>query len=378
MNATCAGLLLLAVTLVGQDPTPQSVNEDTVRALIARLGEKSFQEREAAARKLLSMPQSLAPLREAAERSDNPEIRSRARILYNQLTARRFGEPFAGMCKRGEIDRAAELLAARKDDYHANPVPIFELARRASQAAIGQAGPSLHLASSELWFFPDSDFASLAIAPDPVVVCDDSTRLGAAQFATYICPHLYRFYANMHGAVAIGLGNLEVKMISGSFLFVHGDLIVTTDTVRSVIYCTGDIRVLKNATISSSVLIAKGKITLEYGCLIGSGKGKSFLYQQESKLFEQFRVFDPKDLGLELTERKNNRIHVAKVGADSTISRAGIKSGDYLLAVGAKTVTDIEELTVVLRRKSVEFEPIPIRIERDGRLLELTIPPFTR
>ena len=65
---------------------------------------------------------------------------------------------------------------------------------------------------------------------------------------------------------------------------------------------------------------------------------------------------------------------VGGVGTGMPAYRAGVKEGDRVLAVDGKPVHSFTEIALALRGRA--DQPVPIRIERDGKPFDLTIAPM--
>lgn len=88
----CAALLSCrsaAPVLVAESPSPPEARKpkarSTVEQLVQQLGARSWKQREAASRLLEKMGRDAAAGLEAAGRSDNPEVRARARSILRRL-----------------------------------------------------------------------------------------------------------------------------------------------------------------------------------------------------------------------------------------------------------------------------------------------------
>jgi hypothetical protein len=56
------------------------------------------------------------------------------------------------------------------------------------------------------------------------------------------------------------------------------------------------------------------------------------------------------------------------------MSRAGVQVGDRIVFVGDDKIASVADLTKFLRRKSVEYLPFTLSVERGGKTIELIVP----
>lgn len=66
---------------------------------------------------------------------------------------------------------------------------------------------------------------------------------------------------------------------------------------------------------------------------------------------------------------------VGEVAPDTAAQAAGLQAGDRLLTLGGEAIHSFDQVTPLLQALGPAGEPLPLRIERDGQVRELTVTP---
>ena len=148
-------ITLLAVLLQAQRSTQDSVN-----ALITKLGSQNSAERQAATKSLQNRPE-VAPAVRAALRSPDPEIARRAALILDHYDGRPSRELEAAF-KNGDVLRAVKLMAdwpagKNEDEMFA---PLRSLVRTLADRNRKQTGKNIQF---------DADWPDQFFVPDVIV-----------------------------------------------------------------------------------------------------------------------------------------------------------------------------------------------------------------
>jgi hypothetical protein len=342
-----------------------------VKRWMAQLGDAVFARREEATQKLLAADYPVAVLLPALN-SPNAETRLRARRIASQqfLVAReRLFVELPVMAQQGSFDRYVAALMAHStllERELAEPILNFRkemlewAGRSAAKATPEQRPPDLRyfhrcdVASDFhsfqcLTFANSGQFSGRGRVNSSILVLDGPIRDEGATF----------------GSLMLVNGPASLKMLTCSFLFVLGDLQVQTGIGGSVVFCTGDVKCL---AISNSQVFAGGTIDVQ----LGPGQVTDSVVRPKGAFFKEIKCFAVEQMGIQVVA-ENERVQIRAVKSDSQLARAGVRGGDRLLAINDEPITSVKQLTKNLRTRSVEFLPFQVRIERDGKALDLIV-----
>jgi hypothetical protein len=153
-------------------------------------------------------------------------------------------------------------------------------------------------------------------------------------------------------------------MLGRSVVFVDGNLNVEV-IGNSVVFCTGTVR---SGGIDNSVIFAGGTIE----CDGRFQTGANFLHPKDTTVMPSFRRFQPAQMGTEIQIVKD-QVQLVSVRADTPFGKAGGRAGDRVLSVNGEAVGSTDHLNRLLRRRSVEWLPFAVTVERDGKPVELIV-----
>jgi hypothetical protein len=351
---------------------------------IELLGDANFAVRENATRNLAAADYPLSVLAPALN-SPNAETRVRARRLLTQqrLIAReRLFAELPAMAKRGEMDRFIAALMAHSDVFQRElESPILAYRDEMWDLAIRQSGQQVseiqRLAGrgptgKDRRIFDRCNVArdcwsTLTFANSCLLDGSQGSTVGGGSIVVVDGPiKVEKGYGFVAGSALLVDGSVSVDQLGGSFLFVIGDFEFKTLSC-CVVYCTGNVKCNAGGGISESRIFAGGTVT-------ESSPGRvwnSFIRRQDQTL-AKFRRFKIEEMGIQVTPKKM-RLRITSVTKDSQFDHAGLRAGDYLLAINDEGVNSAEQLTKNLRTRSVEFLPFQVRIERDGKALDLIV-----
>ncbi|HEV3144910.1 MAG TPA: PDZ domain-containing protein [Gemmataceae bacterium] len=373
-------------------PVHQDVSPEMIARWVEQLGDKSFRTREDATRTLVDCEQAVPFVARAAGTSTNPEIRRRGAAImvrFNERAWSRFQKEFPTLLQQHELDRLVDgmvfwrerlnkrcrdeiaLLAddvmqpivtgrlkkkpainLRPDFLLVNKRDSFDIADStiplAERQLKGRRAPLWDVGSCQQVFAISRQIAADGSLRSCIFVSRDSARFG-----------------NLVECCALSNSSAQVAMTDEAFLFVDGDL-VAEGIGDSIVFCTGKVTIL-NGGAYRSIVIAKGKITTR------QPNGDGILLSNDTKSFGILRLYEPARMGIEVAADAE-RVSITRVLPDTQLRSAGVKVGDRIVAVGDDKVSSLAEMTKFLRRKSVEFLPFFITVERDGKTLELVVP----
>jgi len=381
LKGLALGAALFGLGVHAAEPRSR-LSEAEIKALIEQLGDKSFRQRELATQRLGEAPEAAAALHEAAAKSDNAEVRRRATYLLELFSARSRPARINAMCKRGEIDLLVDALALWKDKLAPeNRGPIIAFAQRITdqlEADLGKEWPLIR--RNRLWYraqdatyeqFVKESKLNIQVQPDDVNI---------GHFAIFVFPgSMPKDPVEVDCSIVLRNGSMKATDVTGSFVFVNGDLEITQNLSNSIVICSGDVRlsvsprrrgpIHRGGAIYNSVVIANGKIavSVESPYLVQD----TVVRPTEKQLLRSFAFFDLARLGL---DGVSNDLHADKVRPASALAKAGLQTGDQVVGLsGCGSVASADELITALRRKSVQFEPFTIEIVRDGKKKRLEV-----
>jgi hypothetical protein len=371
-------------------PTP-----DVIQHWIGQLADKDERARAAAARQLTETEAAVPALRRAAlVHRDSPAGKQIEAILlrHKEKAYARFDQEFAAMVKAREVDRMIDALACwrervGKDRRDAVAQLSQELVSRSEQCT-KQKRPVVK--QPELYFFINGAEHLNTKEIVPLVKDQFPREEGAwAWFGGGNCDHAFavartfwseqnvfnctlvgrdslRLQSLAHNCYLLCNSEIDVDHLAKSFVFVSGNL-HAGEIRNSVVLAVGDIQV--GNSVVNSTLIAQGEINIAKK----DTDSASTIMAKEKKFFENATLFDPAKLGMDAKYDSGN-VRVMRVSADTPMSRAGVRAGDIVRSIDDDPVSGIADLRTYLRRKSVEFLPFFLTVERDGKTIELVVP----
>jgi hypothetical protein len=392
-----SGLLLtaalsLAMSLTATFSPSHSATADdplpNVDELIRQLGDKDFEVREAAARKLMAREDAIPALRKAAK-SDDVEIARRANEILTalaQASEKRDLKKLHSYAAAGEVDRALELLVRRKawDDEQTAWQAMTEFAEKAME--LGQTAFGKPLVPKRNEYLPVGDFAqfmknvnpefsvSNKIKPDPRKQRDGSFVV-RAESITVEETSTYDLLASAGVVRADDLGYCVVFA---------GDSIHVPKLAFCVVVCDGDVRA--SDSLRNCLVIARGDVHCEGAWvtdsrIITSGrfqfKREKDVHRTQIKEHDKIpldfvKFFDPAQVGITV-EAADEGVRVKTADVEKSFGSAGLRIGDRVLALDDKKVDSVESFRRVLRAKLAQGEKIVLKIRRDDRTLEIPI-----
>jgi hypothetical protein len=363
--------------------------KDQIALWIDQLAHKNFSVREEATQNLAKCETAVPALRAAASSTDL-ERRRRAKAVLSKHADdawANFEREYSIMLKQREIDRLIDGLIHWKGRISEDSRDsLFQMARDAAkEVALAtkmnppdiELTPQFSLINNIVEFDPNS----------PPKTLDPSSKIGpSATWKRGICSRLMILADSVKPAAlyndclivsretatfgtlgkSLALVNSDVKLgaTNHAIIFVGGDLDSEYGLANSIVFCAGDFR----GRAYNSIVLAKGSIIETK-----DRNENSILLGHEKKLFETLRLYDPSRMGIEVAGESGS-VRITKILSDTQMSRAGAKGGDRIVSVGDDKVTCVADLTKFLRRKSVEFLPFFLTVERDGKTIELIVP----
>ena len=106
---------------------------------------------------------------------------------------------------------------------------------------------------------------------------------------------------------------------------------------------------------------------------VGRGdKARNTIQESVAEPLGFVKFFEPAQIGLQAAA-DDGAVKVLRAAPVKAFHKAGLRAGDVLLAVGAAEVRDDAGLRRALLRHVALEEPIPLRVRRDGKILELKV-----
>jgi hypothetical protein len=361
-------------------------SEKAVRQLIAELGSKSFEAREAATRELRNRPGAIPELRQAVGAADQEVARRAKAILayFSEEETRRSLALLASWGKSRQVDRVVEAIVRQKIKgeaaaCHAVATKLaWDLLQRQKQYY-----PKCRIHVPMEWPYEEFPHRAKGTEVQRVVAPLPPLQAGRPYFVSGGVVTFQRFPPY---SLIVATGKVEAApgrvSIRDSVIFTNGpvDLQSAHD---SIIVCDGDCTIRRN--LHECLIVARGQVKCppdSHNCLIittgevvDAGERmlkQNMIKQHEPQLLGFADFFDLHREGIDIKEEKEG-LRVTAVRSDTAFSRAGLRSGDLILKVAGKTVTATEAFQRLIRRKLVAEEVATFTVRRAERALEVPV-----
>ncbi len=352
--------------------------------MIRQLGDEDFRAREAATKRLSALALDPPPEVIAATRSDDPEVRDRAKkvaaAMRLNIAAARLprGEGFA---RRGDADLFVAATAQwelkpsdprlwepalnlgrtilEKAEMTGKPRPALKRDPNIFRAPVGC--PALCRDLTEYKTLRDPRLTRVEgiyqrkdqlVKGQPRIWYPEAIQAAGVQEGEGLANNLVisRGPVNVRTAVQVSVvfanGNVTTgEQVSGTVIVCDGDVEVSQDIGKAVVIARGNITARRGA--DTSVLIAGGKVTIGPD---GFTDGHRFnvIKENETNPLGFITFFELARVGLE-AKTASGAVAVATVKGGSAGEKAGLKVGDAVLDVNGKKPTDAESLRRLLR-----------------------------
>lgn len=356
-------LLLLTFVAFGQNsdgPKPKPPENEHLQRLIAQLGDKSHRLRAEATQKLLELDIAHPSLFKAADSSDL-EVSVRSKKILNVITRERPLQRLIAKGKKVAIDQFIDQLFQSKESVGDDcwrvglnlAESMLEWAKEKGAKLVGplkydfleyptllrdrlhldrDGRPDFQLSSSHRQMA--STLSGSGSLTSSFLICRDSAQFEAAAYSIVLC----------NGSIPANKDGRGPRFN------------------LCIVFCDGDLV----ADISStSILIATGKITIQYPCR------SNVVIQNAQTRSPFFRLFEPADVGIEVKATEDG-VAIHNLHKDKAFAQAGLQKGDILLQIGQKEVTSVESFRKLLRRAVVERGERLFRIRRSGQTREFS------
>lgn len=152
--------------------------------------------------------------------------------------------------------------------------------------------------------------------------------------------------------------------LTNSIILAGGDVKVTTHVANSILIASGNVEVASHVT--NSVILAKGTVK------IGSFTEGNVIEQRGRSLFGVLGFFETSRLGVE-TMVVGDRLRIERLHPKKAFAAAGLKAGDYILAVNKNVVRSNDDFRIQLRRASASNAKILLTILRDEKKDDVSV-----
>jgi hypothetical protein len=379
-----AGVLLVApccLALVlscwaSAPPTRQST-EQSIAGWIEQLGDDDFEVREEATRQLLKRDEALAALRRARQ-SPDLEVRKRASEIlqvFKRRRARRGLDRAVALAKDGQADQVFErLLRWREfDQEQIGGRAVLHLAWKLAQLEQRRFNK---ITTPLVRVLPLREFQSRAAG-----VAKKPFPLGLQ-----IEPKAPLSVLDVSKRILVAPGDVRIRRDSGPGVILAGGSVDAGLLMLSVIVCDGTFRL--SGVMDNCVIVARGAVNCRdclglSGCLIISGgkvelPKKDFsryitVKENEATPLGFVKFFEPAQVGIEVVSARAGLL-VKAVAKAKPFARAGVQSGDAVLALAGTKVASPDAFRKLLRRTLAEGEDIRLTVGRGGKTLDLLVP----
>ena len=380
-----------------QAPAPRAIPIDE---LVRHLGSDDFAAREAATKRLASLAIDPPPGVLAAAKSDDPELRERARkvvdaMRLNVASARLpRGQRFA---EQGAIDLfvAATLVWELKADDPRLWEPALDLGRTLlTKAKMTEGRQPTECPATFPTFAAYKRYCNPRFTRvNELYQRQDRPTAGQPRgwYPEAIqAPGVSEGFGLVYNVV-VSRGDVNVKTgILASVVFANGNVTTGQQISRSVVVCDGDVEV--GEQFRAALVIARGNITSKQGAsggvLIAGGKITLNGQEQRQTTDNHFVLTDEKAVtplgfitffevsrvGLEV-KAEDGAVRVVAVAVGQAGDKAGLKVGDAILDVNGKKPADGESLRRLLR-DALAVGDAAVKLQRGDKIetVKLSLP----
>lgn len=400
MSVLC-GLLALQVASPTVAVLPEAEQSpETVEALIKQLGSRTFKVREAAERALLRRADAVPALRRAVTSSDKDLARRAARILkaFGRRDDRRARERLEALGKAGKIAQAVEVLVQRhqwgdEEDAAwqvfaalAGKLLDFEKQRFGKapiEALLSRDGTLPGTTPEEkLGFLPFRDFRRYKKFARPQSLTSRNRELLLPRGFSFTRGEDVKADLFTIWSLVACAGRFRAGQFSQGAVFANGSVEVD-DIACCVVVSDREIRVKDR--LATCIIVARGPVwcpelmgrcvIISSGTVHASKKAAegNVIRQNVARPFDFVRFFDPSTMGITVEKAKAG-VRVSRVDKDKSFSRAGLRTGDTVTALGGKPVDSPDAFRTLLRRALAEGSAAKLGLLRDDKALDITVP----
>ncbi|HEY7309685.1 MAG TPA: PDZ domain-containing protein [Gemmataceae bacterium] len=402
LSVTLLGAALCSATAVvgGEDkpPPPTDQGRKEIEKLIDQLGSDDFKVREEATRRLMERDDAV-PALERAAKSDAAEVASRARKAIeaiNKRMAKRGLRRAVGLLKKGQTDQFVEQVVTWReymdeDCWKADVEHVEAIADAASEVSGGQFALTRKLPEG-LHTLPWLDVTKLtfrhgdhyAVPKDewisdkrivaesiyiPKGLLRDSFLISRGPVETTYSQSYSVIFANEN----VKAGDKETgAIITNSLVVCDGDVSVTSSVENSVIFATGNVRV--GWGIVNSVIICGGDVKWALKNPRCSAKKSVIREHKRNPLdfLNRVHFFDPTQVGIKV-KTAGKGVRIEALAASKSFAQAGVRTGDYIVAVDGAKVTSTNAFRRLLRQRILESKPILLDIRRAEKPMRIQV-----
>jgi hypothetical protein len=150
--------------------------------------------------------------------------------------------------------------------------------------------------------------------------------------------------------IIVASGSVDIReRVANAIVFANGNVRIADSLWGSLIICNGDVEV-ETGAIERSVILCRGTLTAGRSLI-----RDSVIERNERNPLGLFKFFELAQVGLAVDEVKKE-LRVASVDNNNPFARAGLKSGDVILALQDAKVASVEDFRNRLRARYLAGE----------------------
>jgi hypothetical protein len=351
-------------------PHVKRLSKEEIDRLIAQLGSRDFQEREAATEALKRRPEAAIALLRAHRTTSNPEMKRRLQSILPVMMSKEGAEKrlarLPEYAKNLQVDRLIETMVACREF-------LTEEHDRPAQAMVKEIHATVAKGNKNRLMAPLPEFKSFAWRPglSPFKRGNIVDRVAAPRARALVAADRVE-----------GDGNL-VKCV----VLCNGDVLGNTDfgftsfgASESIIIATGTIRLLN---CEACVIVCPGNVNTGggSGTVIVSSERIAFhgsteyttIREWETEFFRAWHLYSAVEAGATLWSAFGLD-GVASVVPGSHLDNAGVKPGDFLAKVNGAQTRSVRETNRLLCRATVSWGAADLTIIRGRSRHEILVP----
>jgi hypothetical protein len=352
-----------------------------IQKLIEQLGQDNFKAREEAARKLKALGEKALQAVEKARNSEDAEVRRRAEVIAKDIQRAREERILREMLAKIEpvpVDQLIDQMATHKEfDTPENWERFHKLAETLTRLASRLGGKP--------WKLPELDYKKFPTVTELRGVSPDNRKVRVAGIPNRV--------TGINNCFVVSSGPIQrFTAMSGTILFVNGDLKGCMGIDNSFVFCNGNIG--RITSIHNSIILATGDFTgsttadntffqvksvgrhararlnvyLNLTDIRGALPQDNLYLISDKGPLQAVKFFDPARLGIEFSQA-GEHVRIDKVHDGKLFSRASLRAGDIVLTADHEAIASPEDLRKFLRCR-LDGEQFVLKVRRGDKTVE--------
>lgn len=351
-------------------PHVKRLSKEEIDRLIAQLGSRDFQEREAATEALKRRPEAAIALLRAHRTTSNPEVKRRLQSILPVMMSKEGAEKrlarLPEYAKNLQVDRLIETMVACREFLTEEHDPPVQALVKEIHAAVAKGNKNRLMA-------PLPEFKSFAWRPgiSPFERGNIVDRVAAPRARALVAADRIE-----------GVGNLVkcMALCNGDVLGLPREGLGSFGASESIVIATGTVRLLN---CEACVIVCPGNMSIGGGAgtVIVSSERIAFhgstehttIREQEAEFFRAWHLYSAVEAGA-TPWSAFGVVGVTTVVPGSHLDKAGVKPGDIVTQINGNRVRSVRDANRLLCRATVSWGAAGLTIIRGRSQHEILVP----